>query len=236
MFALTRAGFAVAIAAALFAVAPFPSHAADKPFVDSDLADSAVQLEGQIKSDAGAATKPVAQIRKDADSAFAKNDFRTGMTLLGQIVATQPNDATTWLRMARTVMQIRPVNDQERATLLERASTAAYIAYVRTTNRNEEADSLAFLGDVMSRRSTRCGFRSTSARPPMCAASTSGCATSTASACSTTRSMPILRRRARASSFRKICRRVPISRRSSCSPAPTSRRSRPPKNSSASKV
>ena len=152
MFALTRAGFAVAIAAALFAVAPFSAKAADKPFVDSDLADSAVQLEGQIKSDAGAATKPVAQIRKDADAAFAKNDFRTGMTLLGQIVAAQPNDATTWLRLARTVMQIRPVNDQERATLLERASTAAYIAYERTTNRNEEADSLAFLGDVMSQR------------------------------------------------------------------------------------
>ena len=53
MFALTRAGFAVAIAAALFAVAPFSAKAADKPFVDSDLADSAVQLEGQIKSDAG---------------------------------------------------------------------------------------------------------------------------------------------------------------------------------------
>jgi uncharacterized protein YfaS (alpha-2-macroglobulin family) len=152
MFALTRAGFAVAIAAALFAVAPLSAKAADKPFQDSDLADSAVQLEGQIKSDAGAATKPVAQIRKDADAAFAKNDFRTGMTLLGQIVATQPNDATTWLRMARTVMQIRPVNDQEHATLLERASTAAYIAYERTTNRNEEADSLAFLGDVMSQR------------------------------------------------------------------------------------
>src|ERR1700730_7339959 len=152
MFALTRAGFAVATAAALLAVAPFAAKAADKPFQDSDLADSAVQLEGQIKSDAGAATKPVAQIRKDADAAFAKNDFRTGMTLLGQIVAAQPNDATTWLRMARTVMQIRPVNDQERATLLEHDSTADHIAHLRTTHRNEEADSLAFLGDVMSQR------------------------------------------------------------------------------------
>jgi uncharacterized protein YfaS (alpha-2-macroglobulin family) len=152
MFALTRAGLAVAIAAAFFAVMPFSAEAAEKPFADSDLADSAVQLEAQIKSNAGAATKPLAQIRRDADAAFAKNDFRNGMTLLGQIVAAQPNDATTWLRLARTVMQIRPVNDQERATLLQRASTAAYIAYQRTTNRNEEADTLAFLGDVMSQR------------------------------------------------------------------------------------
>jgi uncharacterized protein YfaS (alpha-2-macroglobulin family) len=152
MLALARAGLVVAFAAALVALVPFGAKAADKPFENSDLADSAVQLEAQIKSDAGAATKPVVQIRKDADTAFAKNDFRNGMMLLGQIVAAQPNDSSTWLRLARTVMQIRPVNDQERATLLERAATAAYIAYQRTTNRNEEADSLALLGDVMRQR------------------------------------------------------------------------------------
>ena len=63
-------------------------------------------------------TKPVAQLRRDADAAFAKNDFRTGMEVLGQIVAATPNDATTWLRLARTIMQIRPANDNERALLL----------------------------------------------------------------------------------------------------------------------
>jgi alpha-2-macroglobulin len=153
MFALIRARLAVACVAALVLAVPFSARAAaEKPFQDSDLADSAVQLEAQIKSDAGAPTKTLPQIRKDADTAFAKNDFRNGMMLLGQIVAAQPNDATTWLRLARTVMQIRPVNDQERATLLQRASTAAYIAYQRTTNRNEEADSLAFLGDAMRQR------------------------------------------------------------------------------------
>src|ERR1700733_14576192 len=152
MSALLRAGLAVAFAAALSTFASFSARAADKPFVDSDLADSAVTLEAQIKSDAGAPTKPLAQIRKDADAAFAKNDFRNGMSLLGQIVAAEPNDATSWLRMARTIMQIRPANNDEKAALLEKASTAAYIAYERTTNRNEEADSLALLGTVMSQR------------------------------------------------------------------------------------
>jgi alpha-2-macroglobulin len=153
MFALIRARLAAACVAALVLAVPFSARAAaEKPFQDSDLADSAVQLEAQIKSDAGAPTKTLPQIRKDADTAFARNDFRNGMMLLGQIVAAQPNDSTTWLRLARTVMQIRPVNDQERVTLLQRASTAAYIAYQRTTNRNEEADSLAFLGDVMRQR------------------------------------------------------------------------------------
>jgi uncharacterized protein YfaS (alpha-2-macroglobulin family) len=152
MMSLIRAG----VAAALLAVAPIAAsiaaHAAEKPFQNSDLAQSAITLEAQIKSDAGTPTKPVAQIRKDADAAFAKNDFRSGMALLGQIVAATPTDATTWLRLARTIMQIRPADDKEKGLLLERASTAAYIAYQRTTSRAEEADSLALLGNVLSQR------------------------------------------------------------------------------------
>ena len=152
MFPLLRTGLLAGLAAALIAVLSFSASAADKPFEDGDLANSAITLEAQIKSDAGVATKPLAQIRRDADAAFAKNDFRSGMALLGQIVAAQPNDATTWLRMSRTIMQIRPANDQERAMLAERAATAAYLAYQRTSSRDEEAASLAFLGSVMTQR------------------------------------------------------------------------------------
>jgi alpha-2-macroglobulin len=147
----------VGVIAALLAVAPVlgsppADAAAEKAFNNSELADSAVTLEAQIKSDAGTPTKPLPQIRKDADAAFTKNDFRAGMALLGQIVAAAPNDSATWLRLARTIMQIRPADDNERRLLLERASTAAYIAYQRTTSRAEEADSLAFLGNVLSQR------------------------------------------------------------------------------------
>jgi uncharacterized protein YfaS (alpha-2-macroglobulin family) len=148
MLSFIRAGLAVA----LLACALHPASAADKPFQDQRLADSAVPLEAQIKQDAGTPAKPLAQIRRDADAAFTKNDFRGGMALLGQIVASAPNDSATWLRLARTVMQIRPADDNEKNLLLERASTAAYIAYQRTTNRTEEADSLAFLGNVMGQR------------------------------------------------------------------------------------
>ena len=148
MLSFFRAG----LAAALLAFAPLSAGAAEKPFQDQRLADNAVTLEAQIKVDAGKPAKPLAQIRRDADAAFTKNDFRGGMALLGQIVAAAPNDSATWLRLARTVMQIRPADDNEKNLLLERASTAAYIAYQRTTNRTEEADSLAFLGNVMGQR------------------------------------------------------------------------------------
>jgi hypothetical protein len=152
MIAPFRAALVAAVAVVCTTLALLSAQAADKPFQNSDLAQSAITLEAQIKTAAGTPNKPVAQLRRDADAAFAKNDFRTGMEVLGQIVAATPSDATTWLRLARTIMQIRPANDNERALLLGRASAAAYIAYQRTNNRNEEADSLVLLGGVLSQR------------------------------------------------------------------------------------
>src|SRR5665213_1782697 len=152
MFTSVRAGFSGVFAAALIALAVLPSAAADKAFKRGDLDDAAIKLEAQIKSDAGTVTKPAATLRHDADAAFQKNDFRTGMTVLGQLVAVAPTDATNWLRLARTVLQIRARDDRERALLLDRASTAAYIAYQRATVRDLESDSLAVLGKALADR------------------------------------------------------------------------------------
>ena len=148
MFTSVRAG----LAAAFIALAVFPALGADKAFKRTDLDQAAIKLEAQIKSDAGAVTKPAATLRRDADAAFLKNDFRTGMTVLGQLVAVAPTDAASWLRLARAVLQIRPRDDNERALLLDRASTAAYIAYNRAGDRNLEADSLTTLGRALSDR------------------------------------------------------------------------------------
>ena len=148
MRTVIRAG----LAAALLALALIPALAADKAFERKDLDDAAIKLEAQIKSDAGTVSKQAAVLRREADAAFQKNDFRTGMTVLGQLVATAPDDAANWLRLSRTVLQIRPRDDKERALLLDRATTAAYIAYRRAGNRNLEADSLAVLGRTFTGR------------------------------------------------------------------------------------
>src|ERR1039458_5642737 len=148
MFTSVRAG----LAAALIALAVIPAMAADKVCKPSDLDDAAIKLEAQIKSDAGTVSKPAATLRRDADAAFQKNDFRSGMTVLGQLVTVAPTDASSWLRLSRAVLQIRPRDDNERALLLDRASTAAYIAYSRAGDRNLEADSLAVLGKTFADR------------------------------------------------------------------------------------
>jgi uncharacterized protein YfaS (alpha-2-macroglobulin family) len=144
MIGLCRAG----IIAALAIVMTFSgaANAAEKSFQRDDLKEAAVRLEGEIKAQSGQIGKPITQLRRELDAAFQKNDYRNGILLLGQIVASAPDDSATWLRLARTILQIGPRDDRERTFLLERAATAAYIAYARTSNRGEEADALTILG------------------------------------------------------------------------------------------
>jgi len=148
MIGLVRA----ATLCATLALGLVTAQAADKAFKRDDLADSAVKLEAQIKSEAGAVAKSNATLKTDADAAFKRSDFRTGLQVLGQIVATSPDDSGNWLRLSRVIFQIWPKNSSEQTFLLERASTAAYIAYQRAGNAGEEADALAVLGRAMSER------------------------------------------------------------------------------------
>src|SRR5712672_985684 len=148
MIGLVRA----AALCATLALGLVTAQAADKAFKRDDLADSAVKLEAQIKSEAGAVAKSNATLKTDADAAFRRSDFRSGLQILGQIAATSPDDSGNWLRLARVIFQIWPKNSSEQTFLLERASTAAYIAYHRAGNAGEEADALAVLGRAMSER------------------------------------------------------------------------------------
>ncbi|WP_027578298.1 alpha-2-macroglobulin [Bradyrhizobium sp. Ai1a-2] len=148
MIGLVRAAaFCAALALGLAS-----AQAADKAFKRDDLADSAIKLEAQIKSEAGPVAKSTATLKTDADAAFRRADFRTGLQILGQIAATTPEDSGNWLRLARTIFQIRTSTTTEQTFLLERASTAAYIAYQRAGNQAEEADALAVLGRALSDR------------------------------------------------------------------------------------
>jgi alpha-2-macroglobulin len=150
MLSFVRASLISAVVALLTVVAA----AVDKPFQRDELNDSAIKLEAEIKSEAGSVTKPLAALRREADAAFERRDFRAGMQALGQIVAVAPNEAAAWLRLSRAVLQVRPANDEERATLNDRATTAAYIAYQRAGNAGEEAEALTVIGRAFAARKT----------------------------------------------------------------------------------
>ena len=101
MIGLVRATAVCAMLALVPMLAPglHSALAADKAFKRDDLADAAIKLEAQIKSEAGPVTKNAATLRNDADAAFRRNDFRTGMAVLGQITVVAPKDAANWLRL-----------------------------------------------------------------------------------------------------------------------------------------
>ncbi len=142
-------GLALMIVVILTAVSAL---AADKGFRRDDLADAAVRLEAQIKAEAGTVAKPAATLRADADAAFRRGDARSGLQILGQIATVAPQDAGNWLRLAETILQIRPANTSEQTLFRERASTAAYLAYQRAGNGGEEAQALAVLGRALAAR------------------------------------------------------------------------------------
>lgn len=148
MFGLVRAAtLCVTLAFGIVA-----ANAADKAFRRDDLADAAIKLEAQIKSEAGVVNKSATTLRTDADAAARRNDFRGNLQIMGQIVAVAPEDSGNWLKLAKTIFQIRTTTSTEQTFLLERASTAAYIAYQRAANVGDEADALAVLGRAMSER------------------------------------------------------------------------------------
>ncbi|NOJ47934.1 alpha-2-macroglobulin family protein [Bradyrhizobium archetypum] len=148
MIGLVRAS----VICAALALGLTAAGAADKAFKRDELADSAVKLEAQIKSEAGPVAKSSATLRNDADAAFRRSDFRVGLQILGQIAATTPEDSANWLKLAKTIFQIRAASSSEQTFLYERAATAAYIAYQRAGNQAEEADALAVIGRAMSER------------------------------------------------------------------------------------
>jgi uncharacterized protein YfaS (alpha-2-macroglobulin family) len=140
------------LAAVLLVLANASAGAVDKAFIRDDLADAVIKLEAQIKTDTGTVTKSAPQLRRDADAAFAKNDLRGAMQILGALVVAVPDDASNWLRLSRAILQVKPTDDREKTALLERAAAAAYAAYQRTTVRGEEADALVILGRSFSDR------------------------------------------------------------------------------------
>jgi uncharacterized protein YfaS (alpha-2-macroglobulin family) len=152
MLTFLRAGLAAALVILLPVLVAAPA-AAEKAYQRDDLADAAIKLEAKIKSDAGQVTKTAAVLRRDADTAFGRNDFRAGLQILGQIVVLAPSDSANWLRLAKSVQRIFPANDQERSALLDRAATAAYIAYQRTSSTAEEAESLLVISRAYADRS-----------------------------------------------------------------------------------
>ncbi|MGH6824405.1 MG2 domain-containing protein [Methyloceanibacter sp.] len=152
MPAWLRAGLFAALF--VFAAAPLtPVQSAEKTFQDADLDDAAITLEADLKDEAGTVEKPVIALRKDADTALRKSDVQGAADTYVQIVTVAPNDAAAWRRLADLWLKIPTTDEDDGTTRYERATTASYIAYQRSSTAAEEANSLIMLATAYGKRS-----------------------------------------------------------------------------------
>src|SRR5215468_459097 len=147
-----RASFRAGLIAALFVFVSTPSPAAQKTFQDDALDDAAVTLEADLKDEAGTVEKPVIKLKQDADALIREQDLESAADSYVQIVTVAPNDAKAWRRLANVWLLIPPSDQDDGSERYERATTAAYIAYQRSTTPEEESASLITLANAFAKR------------------------------------------------------------------------------------
>ena len=123
---------------------------ARQSFVSEELENDAIRLEQNIGKDLGAlATRPPPQLRKDAQQAIARKDFKAALNLSAAIVAANPKDAGAWLSYSRAALAAAGDDDHLQKT----GTAAAYIAYEHAGAKPEQALALAWLGEIFAKRS-----------------------------------------------------------------------------------
>lgn len=117
---------------------------AQKAYVRADLAADGARLEERLKREV-ATGRPAAAALRDAASALARGDARAALPLATAAAVADPASPAGWRLMAQAAAAIEPRDYRERWDLRERAISAAYLAYQRSTGRGDEAASLGVL-------------------------------------------------------------------------------------------
>ncbi len=123
---------------------------AQKAYVRNDLAADGQRLEERLKREVSS-TRPAADALRAGEAALARGDARAALPQANAAVVAEPANAAGWRLMARAANAIEPRDYRERWELRERAISAAYLAYQRSTSRNDEAGSLGVLARLFEK-------------------------------------------------------------------------------------
>jgi uncharacterized protein YfaS (alpha-2-macroglobulin family) len=118
---------------------------AQKAYVRNDLAADGQRLEEQLKREVAIGNRSAADAIRAGEAALARGDARAALPQANVAIVADPANPAGWRLMARAASAIEPRDYRERWELRERAISAAYLAYQRATNRNDEAASLGVL-------------------------------------------------------------------------------------------
>ncbi|WP_336488024.1 alpha-2-macroglobulin family protein [Methylobacterium nigriterrae] len=129
-----------------------PAPAPKKSFVREGLASAGVRLETALRSESPGPLKPAAQSRAAGEALVEAEKAGDALAPLAAAVAADPGDPQNWLAYARAADAAGSDEAKgdyaSRARLRGRALAAAYQAYWRARSAPDEAEALAFLGEV----------------------------------------------------------------------------------------
>ena len=146
------AGLFVVFVFALFATQLQAAFAAPPPFFHPDVAQDSIRLQAALKKLWNPAGKAAKDWRRDADQAVAAGDNRKAIAGFGANLALEPQDAKTWLLLAKALEATEPVNDPEKATFNEYATGASFTAYQLGQTPTVKAEALTVLAEALRRR------------------------------------------------------------------------------------
>ena len=118
---------------------------AQKAYVRNDLLADGQRLEERLKREVATGNRSAADAIRAGEIALGRGDARSALPQANAAVVADSGNAAGWRLMARAANAIEPRDYRERWELRERAVAAAYLAYQRSTNRNDEAASLGVL-------------------------------------------------------------------------------------------
>ncbi|WP_168201563.1 alpha-2-macroglobulin family protein [Phreatobacter aquaticus] len=114
-----------------------------RAFQRDDLVELGRRFEVSLARKSTNDTRPVGDIRRDADAASTRGDFRAAARFWEAIALRSQPDTAPWVRLSQMLAAIRSEQWQERQQLRDDSMGAAFYAYRRSQNRNEEAFALA---------------------------------------------------------------------------------------------
>ncbi|WP_306222589.1 alpha-2-macroglobulin family protein [Bosea beijingensis] len=118
---------------------------AQKAYVRNDLLADGQRLEERLKREVASGNRSAADAIRAGEIALGRGDARSALPQANAAIVADSANAAGWRLMARAANAIEPRDYRERWELRERAVAAAYLAYQRSTNRNDEAASLGVL-------------------------------------------------------------------------------------------
>jgi uncharacterized protein YfaS (alpha-2-macroglobulin family) len=118
---------------------------AQKAYVRNDLMADGQRLEERLKREVAAGNRSAADAIRAGEIALGRGDARSALPQANAAIVADSANAAGWRLMARAANAIEPRDYRERWELRERAVAAAYLAYQRSSNRNDEAASLGVL-------------------------------------------------------------------------------------------